>query len=421
MDVNHAYEIETEDIITYIKIVFIIILFISINKLENKIGDIKQEQLKEINRKDEKEKRNTTLNERKIKEKDDYNNFLKYKDRPKNPNDPLIKKEKRDILKKFESNIGQKINPNDINIYLDMKFNFGNQLTVLNKLIFYCEIIRCKKIILQKDNNVYIKNTIYDKEYDLKIEVSDKEEDDNALNNINIDMVEDNDNSNYYTKKGFYYMTFLDNFFYYTTYNLRLENRFSIFKNEILKNLPKTVTNINDLYIHMRGSDIFENSDPEYAPDYAQPPLCFYQKVIESRKFRKIYIISIDKQNPVINELIKNNKKIIYKQNKLEKDIAALAFAYNIVGSISSFLISIIKLNNNLKYLWEYDRYPTSLGIPHLHHSLYNFKRKYTLFKMEPSDMYKNEMIIWQNTNDQIQIMLDDTCPHNFTTVNPNL
>ncbi len=40
---------------------------------------------------------------------------------------------------------------------------------------------------------------------------------------------------------------------------------------------------------------------------------------------------------------------------------------------------------------------------------------------MEPSDIYKNEMIIWQNTNDQIQIMLNDTCPHNFTTVNPNL
>ena len=399
MDVKQTYEIKTEDIITYIKIVFIIIIFINVNKLENKIVVIKQEQLKEAI-----EKTNITLNERKIKEKEDYNNFLKYKDRPKDPNDPLIQKEKSDILKKFESNIRQKINPYNLSIYLDRKFNFGNQLTVLNKLIFYCEIIRCKKIILEKDNNVYIKNTIYDKEYDLKIEVS-----------------EGDDITNYFTEKGFYYMTFLDNFFYYTTYNLRLENRFSIFKDEILKNLPKTVTNINDLYIHMRGSDIFENSDPEYAPDYAQPPLCFYQKVIESRKFRKIYIISIDKQNPVINELIKNNKKIIYKQNKLEKDIAALAFAYNIVGSISSFLISIIKLNNNLKYLWEYDRYPTSLGIPHLHHSLYNFKRKYTLFKMEPSDIYKNEMIIWQNTNDQIQIMLNDTCPHNFTTVNPNL
>ena len=57
MDVNQAYEIETEDIIAYIKIIFIIILFISVNKLENKISDIKQDQLKEINRKDEIEKK----------------------------------------------------------------------------------------------------------------------------------------------------------------------------------------------------------------------------------------------------------------------------------------------------------------------------------------------------------------------------
>ena len=50
--------------------------------------------------------------------------------------------------------------------------------------------------------------------------------------------------------------------------------------------------------------------------------------------------------------------------------------------------------NNNLKYFWEYDIYLTSLKIPHLHHSIYNFTRNYTIFQMKPSNLYKNEFII---------------------------
>ena len=78
-------------------------------------------------------------------------------------------------------------------------------------------------------------------------------------------------------------------------------------------------------------------------------------------------------------------------------------------------------MNNNLKYFWEYDRYPISLGIPHLHHSLYNLKRRYTLYKMEPSEKYKNDMIIWENSPEQIKIMLEDTCPNDFITCKPNI
>ena len=353
---------------------------------------------------------------------------MKLKDKPKNLSDPLIKKEREDILKRFSENIGYKVKPGLI-IYLDMKFNFGNQLLVLNKLIFYCEIIGCKKIILEKNNNIYINNTIYDGKYNLTIEVSDEEYNNNIFNNFDFDNDEFNENNNLRNneniikeeKKEFLELTSLDSYFYYNTYNLRLENRFNIFKKEILRNLPKIKTNINDLYIHIRGSDIFQNKDPDYAPDYAQPPLCFYQKIIESQNFDKIYIIANDSENPVIDKLLKNYKKIVFKLNSLEGDIASLAYGYNVVGSISSFLISIIKLNDNLKYFWEYDRYPTSLGFPHLHHSLYHYKRRYTIYKMEPSIMYKNEMIIWQDSKDQLKIMLNDTCPYNFIIVKPNI
>ena len=218
-----------------------------------------------------------------------------------------------------------------------------------------------------------------------------------------------------------YGITDLDPDFYNTIFNLKIENRFNIFKKEILKNLPKVKTNKNDLYIHIRGGDIFKNRNPSFAPDYAQPPLCFYRKVINNNNFRKIIIISEDTENPVINKLIKENNNIIYKPHSKKKDIAYLAYAYNIIGSISSFLISIIKLNNKLKYFWEYNIYLTSLKVPHMHHSIYNFTRNYTIFRMEPSEKYKNEMIIWEDSDDQLNFMINETCTNDFTIIKPNI
>ena len=134
---------------------------------------------------------------------------------------------------------------------------------------------------------------------------------------------------------------------------LRPENRFYIIKKEILKNIPFVKTKKQELYIHIRSGDIFIK--PHH--DYSQPPYCFYQTIINKFKFNKIFIISKDSLNPIINKLISKFPKIIFKQNDIKLDIACLAYSYNIVGSISSFLNGIIRLNDNLINFWEYDIY----------------------------------------------------------------
>ena len=105
----------------------------------------------------------------------------------------------------------------------------------------------------------------------------------------------------------------------------------------------------------------------------------------------------------------------------MEIDISYLVRGFNIVGSISSFLISSIKLNDNLKFLWEYDRYPMCSKMYHSHHSIFNIKRNYTTYLMEPSEIYKDKMIVWKGSDDQIKIMLNDTCPYDFKIVPPNI
>jgi len=148
------------------------------------------------------------------------------------------------------------------------------------------------------------------------------------------------------------------------------EARTDLIKSEILNNLPYVIINEKDLYIHIRGGDAFYNH-PHCI--YAQPPLCFYEKIIKSKVFKKIYIISEDDSNIIIPNLLKKYKKIIHIRNKVEYDISFLCHAYNIVISISSFVLAALKLNENLKEIWEYDLIRLSEKFFFLHHHIYIF------------------------------------------------
>ena len=333
------------------------------------------------------------IENRKKKEKEDIERYNKFLDMPKNPEDPLIKKERETILENYYRDT----NKTDMIIYFDMTFPFGNQIAAVNKMIFYCEIIHCKKLILPVENRIYINHTLLDKEYNLQIEVAQESFQADLITDISFE-------------------------FFYDFYNLKIENRIGILKNEIVNNLPKVNVNKNDLIIHIRSGDIFQHKgETDYAPDYSQPPLCFYQKILEQFKFSDIYIIAEDNTfNPVIEELKKKYPKIKYNQNSLEIDLSYLIYGYNIVGSISSFLISSIKLNDNIKFFWEYDRYPMCSKIYHFHHSIFNIQRKYTIYQMPPSQTYKYKMIVWKCSDEQINIMLNDKCPYNFKIIKPN-
>ena len=123
----------------------------------------------------------------------------------------------------------------------------------------------------------------------------------------------------------------------------------------------------------------------------------------------------------IIDNLMKKYNNITYNNNTLEIDIAYLSYAYNLVGSMSSFLIATLNLNDNLRFFWEYDRYPLKEAALHLHHSVYNYKRKYYIMKMKPSEIYEKTMRVWSNSDEQIKLMLEDTCPYGFTRVKRNI
>jgi hypothetical protein len=87
----------------------------------------------------------------------------------------------------------------------------------------------------------------------------------------------------------------------------------------------------------------------------------------------------------------------------------------------SSFVVSIIKLNNNLKFVWEYDFYKLSERFYHLHHSVYTFPFKYTIYKLKASERYKTLMFPFKNSENQRKLMIEEKCDDNFYIIPPRI
>jgi len=317
------------------------------------------------------------------------NEFLRLRDKPINGNDSLILKEKESLLEFLSNNSNHKITKVDT-LYLGINFHIGNQLILLGKSIFYCEILGCKRILLKNDK-IFIKNKIYYEKYNITIEIC----------------------NNYFFSDRQIVHDFSYNWLFYFSY-IRPEIRLDILKEEILDNLPKLDVNPDELFIHIRSGDIFKKSK-ETSEFYSQPPLCFYETILRSKRFGRIFIISENKLNPIIDKLILKYPDIIYNENKIDIDIAYLVYAYNIVGSISTFINMLIRLNDNLKYFWEYNLQTLNSKIIHCHHSFFKPYKNITYYTMEPSEKYKLKMEKWNCTDNQLEAMINEICTNTFS------
>jgi hypothetical protein len=190
--------------------------------------------------------------------------------------------------------------------------------------------------------------------------------------------------------------------------------RVIILKDEIKRNLPKVNIDENDLYIHIRTGDVFEKNGNLYSP----PPYCFYQKILNNFKFRKIYLMSMDDKSPIIGKLKSDYPNIIHEFHSVEEDIATLMNAYNLVNSISSFSQVSIYFNDNINNLWEYDFYKIDQKIFHFHHDFEKLNREFNIYKMKPSENYVKEMFNWRNEDYQKKLMLNETCKYDFIKTN---
>ena len=125
----------------------------------------------------------------------------------KNLND-LYFLEKYKLLEFLSENIGKNISKIK-SIFIGNRLRFGNKIITIYKIIFYCQILRCKRIFLDKNKIWFIKREIINKKFHMIIKPIYE-------NNVKNTII---DNTN--------------NFFYYKQYvypHLNIE----LFKKEIL-------------------------------------------------------------------------------------------------------------------------------------------------------------------------------------------
>ena len=294
-------------------------------------------------------------------------------------------------LSSFEKNVHKNFSDVKI-IYLQESLKFGNSMILLNNLIAYCEVLDIKIIYLNIDMNWPIVDDIFSDRINIyfvspyQIDCEDK-----AI--LCADY------------KPIFYLSVV-----------KPEIRISLFKDEVKRNLPSINTDRNDLYIHIRSGDIFKRRPNTH---YAQPPLCFYQKIINNFYFKNIYMVSENKKNPIIDLLTKEFHEIIFIDNYIETDAAILSNAYNIVGSMSSFLTTLVMINDNLINYWDFDNYRLSEKYLHFHHDIYKINMNYTLYEMKPSEDYRKEMFVWRNSKRQVDLMINEKC-REFNVIKPN-
>lgn len=322
--------------------------------------------------------------------------YLSLKDKSLIINNKSLLIEEKENLLKFVSNYNKKkkIIINNT-IYCKCRYKFGNLLYTLNKIIFFNDIVGYNHIILDKNQFWFIKNKIYIKDRNLTIEIYDN------ITNSSFNL-------------GDLFINACP--FFYFFHLIRTDITIHYLRDEIIRNLPKVTTSPEYLYIHIRSGDIYSYNP---SPDYSQPPLCFYQKIINNFNFKKIFLLSNGKNNPIIKQLIKEYPNLIYHENSLEVDMSQLINAYNIVASMSSFLNAIILFNHNLKYLWDYNIHKIIQKILHYHFDIFKFPHhnNFTIYRMEPSSYYSEKMYFWKNNKKQRYIIMKETCQNNFTII----
>ena len=324
------------------------------------------------------------------------NRFNIYFNLPEYPEEPEIQELVRKKIYNDISNITKRTITKIDTILLERSNPFGNNIICINNAIFYCEVLGCNKIILYEhaQKKWFIKKPIFIQELNLTI-----------ITGPNVNCKADNILCIYRTWDILY------------PFLLKPQIRTQYIKEEILSNLPNINLDPEDLYIHMRGGDVFRIVP---VPTYAQPPMCFYERIINKNKFKNIYIIADDKRNYVFHPLIKKYPNIIYQKNSLEKDLSILTHAFNIALSISSFCLSAIKFNDNLNNVYEYDLYRLSEMFIHLHHYVFKLNQKYIIHSMKPSQRYVSKMFNWIYSHKQRHMMIEENCTYDFTIIKPN-
>ena len=157
--------------------------------------------------------------------------------------------------------------------------------------------------------------------------------------------------------------------------------------------------NIYDIGIHIRSGDIFQQIGNSHSK-YLQPPLYFYEKIINENISKKIVIVYESNHNPVVNKLAhkyKDRYNIIFQSSSIINDIHTLSNCRQLVGSNGTFWLVPYFESNIIENIIIADYMKDN------HWFMFDTNTKYHEIAL-PNYM-KGQ--VWKNTLEQREIMVN--------------
>ena len=155
------------------------------------------------------------------------------------------------------------------------------------------------------------------------------------------------------------------------------------------------------LTIHLRGGDIFGDNPHS---SYGQPPLSFYEKVLDSRVWTRVVLVAEDSLNPCLEGIISYcTHRGIPTQitgQRLEDATITISKATNLVASRGTFVPAITYLSNVPRNVYQFhtaiDIIPSTVANHYL--------------TIRDRDGHYQRAIMgreWRNTAEQRQLMME--------------
>lgn len=144
-----------------------------------------------------------------------------------------------------------------------------------------------------------------------------------------------------------------------------------LYKSVLAKKIPRQKT--DELTIHIRSGDIFRTW---IHADYVQPPLSFYQlvinQVVDKKRIKRVRLVFEDRGNPVVDALeaflLASNIPFSCQSGSAEEDIAALIDAPHMVYGVGTFGPAVCQFSDIVEsvYYFSPDNSCPFKGIPNI-------------------------------------------------------
>lgn len=155
------------------------------------------------------------------------------------------------------------------------------------------------------------------------------------------------------------------------------------------------------LVIHLRGGDVFGARKPR---NYGQPPLSYYEMILDSAEWTAVTIVHQDEKNPVLHPLLalcaRRRIPSLRQTGTLAEDLPTLLRASTLVAGRGTFIPAIAGLGRHVR-------------------TVYFFEDKFSLFPAVPglniirvtdrAGDYVEKILSgnWANTPEQRALMLE--------------